>query len=141
MIEFVIPGEAVAQGRPRASINRRGKIQVRDPEKSKDFKSYVKLLASQNRPKVLLSGPLAVELRVYKPILKSFTLKEKEAAKQGIKRPITKPDLDNHAKGVLDAMNKIIYKDDAQIVDLVVSKFYSDYPRVEVFIKELSDDG
>lgn len=108
---------------------------MRDPEKSKDFKSYVKLLASQNRPKLLLSGPLAVELRVYKPILKSFTLKEKEAAKQGIKRPITKPDLDNHAKGVLDAMNKIIYNDDAHIVDLVVSKFYSDYPRVEVFIK------
>lgn len=140
MIEFTIPGEAVAQGRPRASV-RKGKIQMRDPEKSKDFKSYVKLLASQNRPKKLLSGPLAVELRVFKPILKGFTLKEKEDAKNGIKRPITKPDLDNHAKGVLDAMNKIIYNDDAQIVDLVVSKFYSDSPRVEVFIKELSEIG
>lgn len=112
-----------------------------DPEKSKDFKSYVKLIASQNRPNELLTCPLAVELRVYKPILKSFTLKQVEEAKKGIKRPITKPDLDNHAKGVLDAMNKIIYKDDSQIVDLVVSKFYSDYPRVEVFIKELNEDG
>lgn len=141
MIDFVIPGEAVAQGRPRASIGKRGKVQVRDPQKSKDFKSYVKLIASQYRPKKLLTGPLAVELRVYKPILKSFTLKQVEDAKNGIKRPITKPDLDNHAKGVLDAMNMIIYKDDAQIVDLVVSKFYSDYPRIEVFIKELSEDG
>ncbi|XQY90668.1 RusA family crossover junction endodeoxyribonuclease [Metabacillus sp. HB246100] len=141
MIDFIIPGEAVAQGRPRASVNKRGKVHVHDPKKSKDFKSYVKLIASQNRPKELLSGPLAVELRVYKPILKSFTLKEKEAAKQGVKRPITKPDLDNHAKGVLDAMNMIIYKDDAQIVDLVVSKFYSDYPRIEIFIKELNEDG
>ncbi|MFC0271105.1 RusA family crossover junction endodeoxyribonuclease [Metabacillus herbersteinensis] len=136
MIEFTIPGEAVAQGRPRASVQR-GKVQMRDPEKSKDFKSYVKLLASQHRPSKLLTGPLAVELRVYKPILQSFSNKKKLEAKEGILRPVTKPDLDNHAKGVLDAMNKIIYNDDSQIVTLLVSKFYSDYPRVEVFIKEL----
>ncbi|MFP4958348.1 RusA family crossover junction endodeoxyribonuclease [Bacillus subtilis] len=35
-------------------------------------------------------------------------------------------------------MNQLIYKDDNQVVDLKVSKFYSEEPRVEIMIKEVS---
>ncbi|MEC0960201.1 RusA family crossover junction endodeoxyribonuclease, partial [Bacillus atrophaeus] len=50
----------------------------------------------------------------------------------------TKPDVDNDVKGVKDALNHFIYKDDSQEVDLKVSKFYSEDPRMEVMIIEVS---
>lgn len=40
--------------------------------------------------------------------------------------------MDNCIKIIADALNKIAYHDDTQIVDCQVRKFYSDDPRVEV---------
>ena len=138
MIEFTILGEPVAQGRPRAGKTRDGRTIMYDPSKSRNFKQYVKLVASQNAPKKLLEGPLRARIVIYRETLKSFSKRKKELAESKILRPTTKPDLDNHAKSVLDALNGIIYKDDSQIVDLSISKFYSQKPRVEVRIEEVS---
>ena len=45
------------------------------------------------------------------------------------------------AKSVLDAMTGIIYKDDAQVTSLHVSKRYSDMPRTSVLVTGcLTDD-
>ena len=41
-------------------------------------------------------------------------------------RPTVKPDVDNVVKSVLDALNKLIYKDDSQVTDLLVHKYYSE---------------
>jgi Holliday junction resolvase RusA-like endonuclease len=49
-------------------------------------------------------------------------------------RPTKTPDTDNIAKSVLDALNKVAYKDDSCVVDLIVEKWYSENPRVEVYI-------
>lgn len=127
----------MAQGRPRAGI-RNGKINMRDPMKSRNFKQYVGLVASQYAPDKLLEGPLQLEVKVYKPSLKSFSKKKALAAEEGLLRPTTKPDVDNYVKGVKDALNKVIWNDDSQVVDLKVSKWYSEKPRVEVIIKELN---
>ena len=51
-------------------------------------------------------------------------------------RPKKKPDVDNVAKIILDALNKEAYYDDAQVVDFQLRKFYSDNPRVVVTIQE-----
>lgn len=40
----------------------------------------------------------------------------------------TRGDLDNYAKAILDALNKVAYVDDKQIVDLHVMRVYSDTP-------------
>ncbi len=138
MVEFTVLGEAVAQGRPRAGKTRTGRTVLYDPAKSKNFKEYVKLVASQNAPRTLLEGALKVRVVIYRETLKSFSKRKRELAESRLLRPITKPDLDNHAKSVLDALNGIIYKDDSQIVDLTVSKYYSEKPRVEVRIEEVS---
>ncbi|GAB1809805.1 RusA family crossover junction endodeoxyribonuclease [Priestia megaterium] len=108
-----------------------------DPQKSKDFKQYVKLVASEYKPNQLLSGPLELNVKVFKPILKSFSKKKKLEAEQGILRPVSKPDVDNYVKGIKDALNKVIWNDDSQIVDLHVSKFYSETPRIEVAVQML----
>ena len=49
-------------------------------------------------------------------------------------RPTKKPDADNIMKAVADALNGIAYKDDSQIVNVTIAKWYSDTPRVEVAI-------
>ena len=54
----------------------------------------------------------------------------------GVEMPCKKPDLDNIAKGILDAMNGIIYKDDVQVVRLSLQKHYSTEPGVYTMIRE-----
>jgi Holliday junction resolvase RusA-like endonuclease len=133
VIQFTVYGNPVAQGRPRFSTQG-GFTKAFDPAKSKDFKKYVKLVASEHRPDHLLDGPLKMEVKIYKSTLKSFSKKKTQQAESGIIRPTTKPDVDNYVKGVKDALNSVIWKDDSQVVDLVVSKWYSEQPRVEVTI-------
>lgn len=142
-IAFTVYGEPVAQGRPRASKRNTGKrkIVMHDPQKSKDFKHYVALVASQHKPNQLITGPVSMDIRVFRPMTKkiSDSKKQKECAEKGILRPTTKPDVDNYSKGIKDALNNLIYKDDSQVVELKVCKFYSENPRVEIIITELAN--
>tara|TARA_B100000963_G_scaffold106714_2_gene92679 strand:+ start:4145 stop:4384 length:240 start_codon:yes stop_codon:yes gene_type:complete len=53
-------------------------------------------------------------------------LTKKGTLRKGVnERHITTPDTDNLAKFVMDSLNGTYYKDDAQIVTLVVQKMYS----------------
>ena len=45
-------------------------------------------------------------------------------------------DLDNVVKAVQDALNGVIYKDDAQIVSLHATKKYDMSPGIEILVKE-----
>lgn len=133
MIKLTVFGEPVAQGRPRFS-NQNGFTKVYDPEKSRDFKQYIKLVASQNAPNELLEGALYLTVDIYKAIPKKISKSKNklEQALSGALRPTTKPDVDNYVKGIKDALNKVIWKDDSQIVSLTVRKWYSDKPRIEI---------
>ena len=136
MIKFTVWGEPVAQGRPRATtIN--GRVKMYDPKKSSEYKNYIRLVASQHAPKELLDGPLRLDVKIYKPTLKSFSKKKKEMAEQGVLRPTTKPDVDNYVKAIKDALKNVIWKDDSQVVDLQASKYYSEKPRIEVKIEQI----
>jgi len=110
---------------------------MRDPKESRSYKQYVGLVARQNAPIKLYEGALDVRLKIYRQIPKSMTKKLRKLSIAGINRPVVNPDIDNYQKAIFDALNGIIYKDDSQIVDLNVSKFYSDDPRVQVSIREL----
>ena len=48
-------------------------------------------------------------------------------------------DLDNLSKGVLDAINGILWEDDKQVVKLEIEKMvYPECPGVEIFIEEIA---
>ena len=134
-ISFEIMGEAQAQGRPRAGKSYSGKTVLYDPAKSRDFKQYVKLIAAQYKPQELITGPIYLELTFYQPTPKKYHTKPKQALiEAGALLPVTKPDVDNLAKGVKDGLSKIIWQDDSQVVSMMVRKLYSMTPRVVVHI-------
>ena len=137
-IKFTVPGQPVAQGRPKFTTIG-GHARAYDPKKSVDYKKIVAYHAMQHKPKQLLEGELEVEILIFKECLKSFSRKNMELAELGQLRPITKPDADNYAKGPLDAMKGIIWKDDGQIVDLIARKFYSSRPRIEITVRTLGE--
>lgn len=132
--EFVIPGEPMAKQRPRFS--RTGMTYT--PAKTTNYENLVKVIYQEKYLGTdLLEGALSVEIKAYcKP--PKTSKKKLIAMLNGTIRPTKKPDCDNIAKIILDALNNIAYDDDKNIVDLKVEKHFSDIPRVEVQIKELS---
>ena len=136
MIQFTVYGEPVAQGRPRFTTAG-GFVRAYDPKKSRDYKDYVRLVAVEKAPKEPIDGPVSLTIRVFRPIPKSFSKKKAELAENGSLRPTTKPDADNFLKSIKDALKGIIWRDDSQVVDVYVGKWYSSRPRIEIEIQEI----
>ena len=133
----VIFGEPVAQGRPRFS-RQGGFVKAYDPAKSRDYKSYVRMIAAQHAPVTPVEGAIEFSLRIYRAIPKGMPKYKREAAKAGKLRPVTKPDVSNVLKGVEDALKGVWYKDDSQIVGYgVLGKWYDERPRIEIMMREL----
>lgn len=138
-LTFTIPGEPCAQGRPRFST-KNGCFRAIDPAKSRNYKAYIKYIATDEAQKqgwMYTELPISLTIKAYLPIAASKSKKFKAAALAGEERPTKKPDIDNIFKTVTDAMSGILYKDDKQIVSTNLSKWYSDEPRLEVHIEVL----
>ena len=79
--------------------------------------------------------------RIYIRIIAHFAIpasvpkKKRRDMEAGVLRPVRTPDADNILKAVCDALNKVAYRDDAQVVDAQVSKYYSNQPRVELILQ------
>ena len=133
-IQFFIEGDPVAQGRPRFA--RMGNFtKVYDPKKSKDWKEYVLTVARQKLGKApLLEGALEMTLVFWMPRPKSLPKK--------VIHHVKKPDIDNLAKGVKDALSGFCYGDDKQVVELHLYKKYGPDNiscGVDVSIEEISE--
>lgn len=133
IIAFEIKGEPVAKARPR--VTRFGTF---TPQKTLNYENWVKecFVLSYGNSFVPLEGQLRASIVAYFSIPKSKSNKIKAMMAAGEVRPVKKPDGDNIIKIVTDALNKLAYHDDSQLVDISVSKFYSENARVEVLIQE-----
>ena len=138
-LKFEVPGSPIGQGRPKFStIN--GHAKAYDPEKSRNYKAYVKLLATQAMKEqgfTMIDGPCCLDILACFEVPKSKSKKFRQAALEGRERPTKKPDIDNIVKALQDALNGLAYKDDSSIVFLSVAKCYSEVPRVEVILREI----
>ena len=128
-------GQPVGKGRPRFS---RASGTVYTPEKTARYEERLAWAAQSvmaGRP--LLTGGLQVDIEAYMDIPKSKPKTFRAAALAGAIRPTTKPDPDNIAK-MLDALNRVVWVDDSQIVTLNVRKHYSDRPRLQITVREIA---
>ena len=124
-------GTPVAAARPRVL-----KSGFTFDPKSKEKQDARKMLFSQWRDGPT-RNPVSLDISFEMPIPRSLSKKKQEAL---IGQPhISKPDCDNLAKFVLDAMNKIIYEDDSHVFELHVKKIYSEDPKTIIVIKKASD--
>lgn len=136
MVKIVIPGEPVAQGRPRVYRTKYG-VRGVDPAKSRDYKKLVAHFARENYTAEPMSGPVAVDMTIYRSIQVSGSKALKEKKSRGLILPTVKPDIDNVYKAVSDALTGIVYADDNQITDLALKKRYSLEPHVEITITRI----
>lgn len=129
-MHFCVHGPPVGKARPR--VTKSGHTYT--PEKTKDYERLVRACyQSQVKRFSFPPGvPLTVKLQAEFPIPKS-TSKKKAAALVG-KWHTKKPDADNVAKAVLDALNGLAYPDDSAVSKLTVEKTYSTSPCVLVQI-------
>lgn len=135
-IFFVVPGQPVGKGRPRAS-SRGGFVRMYTDAKTL---SYEQVIAKQARyamgPLEVLATPISMRIVSLYSIPVSWSKRKQQLALNGELIP-GKPDLDNVAKAVLDALNGVVYQDDKQVIRLVIEKSYSFEPRIEVYVHEV----
>lgn len=134
-IRFTILGEPQGKGRPRFA-NVKGKVITRTPDATV---LYENLIATEYRRQVgsaKFPDNEMVDMRImaYFTIPASASKKKQKQMEDGEIRPTKKPDMDNIIKVVADSLNQIAYRDDAQVVDCQLRKYYSRQPRIEVTI-------
>lgn len=123
-LSFFAHGDPKGQPRPRA-FARGGKARVFDPGTAEGWKSAVAVAAHPVLVGNKFDGPLSVEIRCY------FRRPKGHSTKRGLRpnAPLwmtSKPDGDNIAKAVLDALTSLgAWADDAQVACLVVEKLYT----------------
>lgn len=83
--------------------------------------------------------PATVCIEAMFGIPKSFSKAKRADALSGRIYPTKKPDADNIAKIVLDALNGVAYTDDTQVINLLVQKRYGKVPEVKVEITEVNN--
>lgn len=109
---------------------------VDDNDKSKSWKRSVAVEARLAYDGPLLTGALAVTFVFYRPRPKGH-FGAKGLKPSAPKYPTTKPDVLKCARAVEDALSKVIYQDDAQIVIERIYKQYGEPARCECVIEEL----
>ncbi len=132
-IQFTIPAVPVAQPRARATaINGRARMyEAKKTHPVHAFKATARMAAAQAWKGAPLKGPLFMEMTFV------FSTKGKHRRTKA-----TKPDLDNLAKSLCDALNELLYEDDGQIVRMSIAKWHAakdEQPHVDVFIQSLSE--
>lgn len=139
--EFTVFGPPTGKGRPR--FTKSGHTYT--PEKTKNYEelvrfsfisSYLDGTKDAKAPK-LIENPVQANIIAYFEIPKSYSKKKRQQCLENKLPATNKPDTDNIAKIILDSLNGYAYIDDKQVIDLTVTKLWSDIPRVEVFINEL----
>ena len=135
-IIIAVPGPVRGKGRHRSRI-----VETRDKRRfirnypDKETESYEGMLraaaadAMAGRP--LLDGPVLVKIVAVFAVPASWSKRKRAAALAGTIRPTVKPDLDNTLK-LCDALNGIVWRDDAQVVTATGRKIYGDRPGLSI---------
>jgi Holliday junction resolvase RusA-like endonuclease len=121
MITFRIDIEPRGKGRPRF-----GRGHSFTDAKTRAYETAIGWAArTAMGGKPAIEGPIHLHVTAFMPMPKKIP-----AERRGW--PMTTPDADNLLKAVSDACNKIVWKDDAQIVEATILKQYSSSPAVVV---------
>ena len=101
---------------------------------SKKIKNMLQWQIASYAPKEPLSGPIILDIAFFFPIPASTSGVKRRQMLNGVLQHTIRPDIDNCAYLITNAMKKIIYNDDSQIVELYLHKRYGEIAKTCVKI-------
>lgn len=132
-----IPGEPVGKGRPRFNSKTH---RTYTPGRTAAYENLIRLAFTEKYPGwTPVEEAVEVRIRAEFPELKSWSRKQKLIAKIVTVWKTSSPDVDNLTKAAFDGLNKVAWKDDAQVVKLTASKYYSEHPRLVITIRPMPE--
>ncbi|MBR2679895.1 MAG: RusA family crossover junction endodeoxyribonuclease, partial [Exiguobacterium sp.] len=137
-IYFSFPIEPAGKERPRV-IQRNGRSMAYTPLKTRQLEATIRDFAlaemlKQRFGKIEAPTPVKAAIVAVFHVPDSYPKKRKAACLAGLEAPTKKPDTDNIAKLVLDSLNGLAYDDDAQIIELSVTKVYGEQAKVNLML-------
>ena len=108
-IEFTVPGKPKSKSRPRFANGR-----AYTDAATRAAEVRIRECARRHAPSEPWDGPIVVEI--------AFHFRR---PRDGRSYHLSRPDLDNLVK-ILDALNGLIWVDDAQLVRIIAEKYYSE---------------
>lgn len=122
LVRLVIPGAAVGKARPR--VTQHGTF---TPAKTRAAERDVRAVWREAGGHRLPDGPVVAHIHIYLERPQSHFTSKGQLSSTGRRAPfpVRRPDLDNTAKLILDSLNGLAYRDDAQIVELHVRRLWT----------------
>ena len=124
-MKFTIPVEPKAKQRARV-ISRGGKTISYTPGQTVKTETLIRSYLLQEKVYIDKGEPIHLEV--------TFNIVKPQSVGKKRVLPVTRPDIDNYLKLVLDACNKFLWADDSQITTLIAKKRYADKPSIEIEI-------
>ena len=126
---IIIPGKPLGKQRPR--VLKTGIAYT--PKETVNYETFVKMLYLEKyageKP---FEGPVSMLISAFYQIPKSASKRQRKAMARHHILPTTRPDIDNIAKIIMDALAGVAYQDDKQVTSCAVNKLYSHEPKVVV---------
>jgi Holliday junction resolvase RusA-like endonuclease len=128
MISFSVPGDPVAKARARVT-----QWGAYTPLTTVRAEHGIAAMARRAMRDMLpYDEPITLD------IVAIFTAPKRSLKAQALPNAafkMTKPDIDNLAKTVLDACNGIVWRDDSRVAVLNITKIYGTTPRLDVAVR------
>ena len=131
-IRAFVRGNPIAQPRPRITV--RGRHGVAYVPRGHAIHEWRAAIREEMERCVSESGQAFPIRGVSLHVMMAFHLRKPKSNRKRL--PISRPDLDNLAKAVLDAGNGVIWSDDSQVTTVVMNKRWHDKPGVWLEISE-----
>ena len=129
----MVPGPVRGKGRPRTGIID-GHAMIYTDTKTRNYEAEVRAAADRvMHGQPLLEGPLRVDMTARFAPPESASKKRRDKMLLGLERPTKKPDADNILK-VMDSLNGVVFRDDAQVCMVALSKIYAPKPGLDIAI-------
>jgi len=136
-VTITLLGEPKGKGRGRVGKLHSGRPVVFTPQATKNYEGMLRDAAGKEMAgRAPMEGPIEVEMLAQFMPAASWSKKKQAAALRNEIMPTKKPDADNLMK-CCDALNQIVWRDDAQVVTAIVRKRYGPHAALIVTVREI----
>lgn len=110
---------------------------IRGYDPSKSDKESIIWQVKPFAPESPMTGAISLTLTFFREVPKSVSSTKRRQMLNHVILPVTRPDIDNYAYIVTNALKELVYQDDSQICELICRKFYGTEPKTVIQVREL----